>query len=419
MARFVFLSHARFGHVDLGGWSYLKTAVALGSRGHDVVWVTTAPNEPLESRIDRSGVPRATVAAEPLKLGADHDPGAVARSVRTVAQLLREREAGVLVADRTLAAAGLAARLAGLPWAAFGTDGHSWHRARRNGQRVRERGVHEKRAAETEELYEQLGLPAGEESRVPPSVWLRSPYLTVSFFPAELWHDDPRDRLPQAHFVGGTRSEGGSGSAAPERLLVAGGNTWAAGTARAVAGALGLLRERLSGLEIELLTGRADLTDELAGLPGLEGVTVATWRDYADAFRGARLAVGHGGTSFLWQCLADAVPALVVNPAKGDQTFNATRVERLGLGRVLREGDVAPPRIAEEIVAALADPAPRRQAQAFSSLLGTGGGYEAAASLLETLAATRRSVTACPATPCCCGGSPAGRGGAAAGAAPS
>lgn len=401
MARFLFASHARLGHIDLGGRSYLRTAVALKERGHDVRWVTTSRHEPVEAAVEAAGIQLVTVSETPLKLGADHDPAAIARSVTELTRYLDSYGADALAADRILANAHLAARLAGIPWTAFGTDGHSWRRARVNGSRVRQRGVHEKRAVGAEQLYGLLGLPANDDGRVPPSVWLRSPFLTISFFPAELWHDDAGERLPQAHFLGcagrGSREE----STVP-RLVVSGGNTWTARAARATAAALSLLRGQLPGLEVEFLTGRAELTAELRARAELTGVSVTTWADYGEAFRGARLAVGHGGTAFLWQSMAEGAPVLVVDPAKGDQTANAARVETLGIGCVLREDALAPERVAEAILAGLGDDASRDAMQAFSRLLRTGGGYDAAATLLETLAAARAPITECPATPCCC-----------------
>lgn len=402
MARFLFASHARFGHVDLGGRSYLRTAAKLRARGHEVSWLLHAREEHVAAAVAAAGVPLTAIAGQPLKLGADHEPEAVARSVRLLAGHLRAAGVGVLVADRVLAAAHLAGRLAGVPWAAFGTDGHPWRRARRDGARVRERGVHEKRAADAERLYDLLGLPAGDEGRMPPSVWLRSPYLTVSFFPFELWHDDPVERLPQAHFVGGP-PEGSAGADRRARLVVAAGNTWAGRAVRAVVEALPAVRERRPELEVEVLTGSERLTEELAAAGGLDGVALTTWGDYGEAFRGAVAVAGHGGTAFLWQAMAEGAPVLVVDPDKGDQTANAARVERLGLGRVLRGGEVAPGRVAEALLGLLADEGAREAMGRFARALRSGGGVEAAATLLEALASGGAPVTACPGEPCCCG----------------
>ena len=38
MARFCFVSYAQPGHLDFGGMSYVRTAVELKKRGHEVEW---------------------------------------------------------------------------------------------------------------------------------------------------------------------------------------------------------------------------------------------------------------------------------------------------------------------------------------------------------------------------------------------
>jgi UDP:flavonoid glycosyltransferase YjiC (YdhE family) len=95
--------------------------------------------------------------------------------------------------------------------------------------------------------------------------------------------------------------------------------------------------------------------------------------------------VSHGGLNTVCEALVHGVP-LVVAPIKGDQPINADQVQAAGAGIRISFMRTRPEALRNALVAALDDPSHRAAARRAGDALLAGGGAEAAAGHLETLA---------------------------------
>ena len=136
--RLLFLSAPLPGHLDWGG--YLPTAAALRRRGHEVLWASGAA---VKAAVTGAGVPFHTLAATgwrwppppplPAPQNADDPAWRRQRALRALDQWLDEARVGaasaellavvqsyrpdVVVSEMFVAAAGIVAELAGVPFA--------------------------------------------------------------------------------------------------------------------------------------------------------------------------------------------------------------------------------------------------------------------------------------------------------------
>jgi UDP:flavonoid glycosyltransferase YjiC (YdhE family) len=97
----------------------------------------------------------------------------------------------------------------------------------------------------------------------------------------------------------------------------------------------------------------------------------------------AALMITHAGRQTVNAALADGVPLLCM-PGGRDQPDNAVRVVRAGAGVRLREG-ASPRKLRAAILAALADPALKRGAEAMATALARSDGADAIAKRIEHL----------------------------------
>jgi predicted glycosyltransferase len=92
------------------------------------------------------------------------------------------------------------------------------------------------------------------------------------------------------------------------------------------------------------------------------GLSIFRFReDFASLLAGARLSVSQAGYNTVCDILRGGCRSLLIPFAAGgetEQTFRATRLERLGLACVLNEKDLTPGRLVEAITRALSAPRP-------------------------------------------------------------
>lgn len=323
----------------------------------------------------------------------------VARELLQLAAFMRAMSIDLLVGDRLCRLAGLSAHLAGVPHAAFGTDGDAWKR-RTDGSMVRGHAT----GPRTRLLARSLGRGlSGYDPRALGSDWLVSPRLNLALRSRGFWSNRGDVRFdPWTHFLGLAGAPDGSAPAPRlDVIVITLGTTYPVATRDLIIQCLPSIAGAFPGT-LRVLTGEDSLTARVVADRALpDRIEVKTWEDYDRAFAGAKLAIGHGGDGFLHAALYHAVPMLVLLPGQGNQLFNARQIARLGLGRVRGRGQLGAERLAKDIQDLTTDLRIRQAVEKFRAVLLRGGGVEAAVRLLERLAFERRPVTSC-ALPACC-----------------
>lgn len=117
------------------------------------------------------------------------------------------------------------------------------------------------------------------------------------------------------------------------------------------------------------------------------GLSIFRFReDFASLLAGARLSVSQAGYNTVCDILRGGCRSLLIPFAAGgetEQTFRATRLERLGLASVLTEQDLTPDRLAAAITRGLSTPRPPAHS------LDLEGAMRSAKLLRERLSVTR------------------------------
>ena len=137
---------------------------------------------------------------------------------------------------------------------------------------------------------------------------------------------------------------------------------------------------RKLGIRAVLLTGDDPRNQLPAPLP--KNVITARYTPYASLFPRASAIVHQGGIGTTAQVLRAGKPMLVV-PFGGDQYDNAARVERLGVGRTIRQNRYAADRVAAALEELLGNPAYRGKASEVSRRVHAEDGVRAASDAIE------------------------------------
>lgn len=136
-----------------------------------------------------------------------------------------------------------------------------------------------------------------------------------------------------------------------------------------------------------LLTGSPDMRSRLpATLPA--GIAVHEYAPHGALFARAAAVVHHGGVGTTQEALRAGRPQLVV-PHGFDQPDNAARIERMGVGRVLRASRYRADRAAAALGDLLADHALQARATQVASLVRAERGAAVAADAIEAAMASR------------------------------
>jgi UDP:flavonoid glycosyltransferase YjiC (YdhE family) len=420
MASFCFVSFAQPAHCDFGGMSFVRTAQELMHRGHEVRWVLSRHSQGHLHARGREFVKGFGISLEDighLFLTGTHRYEDALRSIRTLKKYIASEEYDCVVVDRFCIGAAFAAHAACIPWAAVGTDGRE-----RSHQRLRST-LHpaiipepwesqELRMLYTDLCREDFPKPSDQSN------WATSPFLNISFFPRTYYEDGDHAALPaQSHFLG----SGPSREPLPERkqLLITFGNAFNPVLRRRLVDIVRpFLRKHV--IPTLVLTGEETVAQTLRKVfQEQPHVTVKAWVPYDEAYRGARVAVGHGGTSHIWYGMREGTPLLAV-PLIGDQFYGGCQLERLNVGRmvppsvlpwlrpdVLRKFGkmgihLSKRSFVSRLQDVLTDEKVLGSSLRLSRLMRTGGGVEAGASLLERLARERECISTCVSPACCC-----------------
>jgi hypothetical protein len=410
MSSFCFVSFAQSGHCDFGGMSYLRIALALKERGHEVWWVVSKnivrdQHDRVLSLLRAKGL---VALDQEWLLTPAGTVSEIRRSIAAFTEHLVDTRCHVAVIDRYCTAAQIAAQRRGIPWAAVGTDGVPRTLVRLPGSDM---PCVTHGAWNDPPARQRWAAVGGDEAGIECSYWCASPFLNISFMPRGFNLVPSAPIHAHAHAVGA----GTYPSLTGERryVLVTFGNTFHQSYLDGLLSVLPQLIARFQKTPFLVLTG----DDALSGrcrdrLGAYANVRVETWLDYAAAFASARVAIGHGGSAFAWHALVTGTPVLAIPTGIGDQSFNCERIRSLALGQVVtarlrqpilrwrqRHADFDVDKLTRALDRLLA---PHGSKSPLYHAIRSGGGVSAAASLLETLAQTRSPVTTCASGACCC-----------------
>ena len=420
MARFCFVSFAHPGHCDFGGMSFVRTAQELMRRGHEVRWVLSRPwlmhhyarvcelLKGLRIPVENIGDLHLTVNSRKEDLR---------RSTRTFSRYLTSEQYDCVVVDRLCVGAAFAAHGSCTLWAVVGTDGREWSHKRLRSTLYRAVLPLPVISPKIDMLANDLrreDFPTPSNN----SDWATSPFLNISFFPRAYYNDGHQVLLPtHTHFVGSGPAR--EALTTRNQLLITFGNSFNPILRRQLVEImLPVIRTRL--IPTVVLTGEETVATELGGMfKELSHVKVKTWVPYDEAYRGVRVAMGHGGTSHLWYGMREGTPLLAV-PFMGDQLYGGCQLEQLNIGRkvlpfvvpglssrLLRKlGKIGIRLSKREFVNkfqdVLTNEAVLENSLRLSRVMRMGGGVEASTTLIERLARERECVSTCVAPDCCC-----------------
>jgi hypothetical protein len=369
MSRFWFTSAPLPGHLDWGG--LLKTAQALQTLGHGVVWVSEAR---IGGLVEQAGIAFEPVEVSgwlwpppPLPTMADFvnenmvtlrfrraldtwlSEELVAQGTAALCDLAdRIGPPDVIVTDPFLAAAGLAAELLGVPLVVGGwasgppmDEDQMLYIQRELGHEASER---------IERLGAHFGI-AGVNFSGGPAPSLQSPILHISYFSA-YWHQG-ETVLPQTKFVGGRINP--PDTATPDWLgaldgqplgMVTLGSTF---TSDLNFFAWGAQAVSAAGMIPLVVLGPTPIPPEQkerlkANLPG--GSRLLTWVDYEHVFPRLKVILHHGGMGTTHTAIVHSVPQIIV-PHAADQRGQARRARQAKVGlelslRDMRQGQLVP-----------------------------------------------------------------------------
>ena len=413
MAKFWFISAPLLGHLDWGG--FLKTARALKTHGHEVIWVS---GNPVARAVTTAGVDftpiRKTGWLWPPPPAPDLDSippqeavmlryrraldtwlseDLVGDAVEALVDLARQiGRPDLIITDPFLTAAALAAEALDVPLAVGGWPAqddlnieHLFPVQKSLGDESQNR---------LRRLQERFGLTGTNFSKGPtPSII--SPHLHVSYFTESWYQSEISTLLPQNAFVGGSPTPPQDAppgwladipAEAPLALITLGSVftgdlgffSWAA---QAVA--------RLNLIPIVVIGWNpieADKKAELiAALP--KSTRLLNWVDFDHVLPRTRLIIHHGGMGTTHAAVTHGIPQIVV-PHAADQRGQARRVAQAKIGLNLTAHDVRNGALLEGSYAILRDQSVQENARRLAEKMAALGGPERAATLLENLLST-------------------------------
>lgn len=409
MARFWFVSAPLPGHLDWGG--LLRTAQALITRGHAVLWLSEAP---IGRAVTQAGVPFAAIPRTgwrwpppPLPdmrefvnenmvtlryrraLDTWLSEDLVAEGVEAlIAAAATHGTPDVIVTDPFLAAAALAAEQLDVPLAVGGwpadtalDEDQMLYVQRELGHEAIER---------IDRLCARFNLEGRNFSRgAAPSV--QSPHLHISYFTA-YWHQG-ESVGPQTRFVGGiTHPPAGDpppwlDAIPPDQPIgmVTLGSTFNQDTGFFVRGANALAHAGLIPLVVIGYHISADEKDVLKrSLPG--GSRLLNWVPFDHVLPRLKVIVHHGGMGTTHAAVVHAVPQ-VITPHAADQRGQARRARQAKVGLEITPQDVLRGDLRPAVSAMLSTDFVLEAVQRLSESFAAHGGPARAADLLAALAA--------------------------------
>lgn len=333
MARICCISFESIAHVDFGGMSFLKSILEL-KKTHSIKWIISRDpfdrvgKNGLQKKLEREGLEVVDVGNLYLSSNSFKE-NRYLESFNWLYNYFEEECFDCIVIDRLCTIAAFAACKARIPWIGVGTCGGPWGLKRTIFLDRLFLAPIKDRARSYSEL-ERLARECDKIENVPrtDSHWVCSPYLNISYFPRSFYDLNEPD---SCQFYGVEKKSNGNNG---KYILFTFGNSMSGQRQKELIDYLSNNAMELDR-EIVLLTGKNDsyhyAMDKLQSVPWCK---VYEWLDYDKAFSKALIAIGHGGTAFVWYSIAYSVP-MVCLPEESDHFYNALRVTKLGLGKGL------------------------------------------------------------------------------------
>ncbi len=408
MASFWFISAPLYSHTDWGG--FLKTAQALQSQGHEILWLSEAP---LGSALAAAGIafrpidktgwlwppppPPDLTTIPPLEavniryrraLDTWLSEDLVAQAVEGLLSLAAEFGApDAIVSDPFLSASAIAADALDTPlvicgWPAQMTlDEDSLFPVQRNLSSDSQQRI--------QRLCERFGV-AGRNFSQGAAPAIRSELLHLAYFTPTWYQSEIETILPQTQFVGGRVA--GSGAAPPAWLndipedkplgLVTLGTIFTGDLGFFSWAAQALAREDI--LPIVTIGWNPLAPEKKAELKRAlpPGTRLLTWAPYDQVLPRCKIVIHHGGMGTTHRALLHGLPQIVV-PHAADQRIQARRVAEAKVGLHLTAHDVRQGQLREGAKALLEAEWVQENARGFAREMAALGGVARAAELVS------------------------------------
>ncbi|MCY4539089.1 MAG: glycosyltransferase [Chloroflexi bacterium] len=408
MASFWFISAPLYSHTDWGG--FLKTAGAMQSRGHEILWLSEAP---LQRALDAVGIPFRQVdktgwlwpPPPPPDLTAIPPQEAVNIRYRRALdtwlseELVAEAANGLLrlaaeigapeaiVSDPFLSASAIAADALDIPLVICGWPAQTT--LDENSLFPVQRDLSSDSQQRIQRLCGQFGITGRNFSKgSAPSI--RSDLLHVTYFTPAWYQSELETILPQTQFVGGRvetpRDE------PPEWLadipkdkplgLVTLGTIFTGDLGFFSWAAQALAREGI--IPIVTIGWHPISPDKKAELKRAlpAGTRLLNWAPYDQVLGRCKIVIHHGGMGTTHQALIYGLPQIVV-PHAADQRIQARRVAEAKVGLHLTAHDVRQGQLREGVHAIMDADWVQENARRFAHEMAALGGDERAAALVS------------------------------------
>jgi spore coat polysaccharide biosynthesis predicted glycosyltransferase SpsG len=295
--------------MDFGGMGYLKLASKLSEKA-TVEWVFSARSGScitgLKKVLNQYNIKVHHQLSSDLSSKALLSKEAIC--FKELENLLVSNKYQLIIIDRLMAPIETILNKLKLPYITIGSDGMDWYN---NYDRIRKKFYVTKKQKGTK-------------------IWAVSPMSNINFLPS--WFYNSNNDLSVKIY-----DEVKSSTA--EYILVTFGNS---------------MPESVQVKLFELILKYSVNTDEKIALcygnsllgPKIEetckfhsNITPYKWVNYDDVFQKASIAIGHGGTAFVWYALKYKVPTICI-PVMADQLYNSITLKNKGLSDILIEGEL-------------------------------------------------------------------------------
>ncbi len=404
MARILFSTIPRHGHIDFGGlW---ETAVQLQQQGHALLWLSGAEvKNSLEARnipfrqvpvAIQDDAPWADARQQPPGLSPNElyaqearrfmdmwlQPEQVIAALRAHQAIIREWQPDLIVAGPLVLAAYLAARALNIPFVAAGYPGPLMDLLPFPECRPLIQSYYQR----MDLLHQEAGLPPLQR-RQSPSFFYASALLQLVFFIPEWFTHYPARKAASVKYVGGiaaaptTPPPGWLAELNDQRpLLLIAQPTGYPGSSRQLASIFHAVGA-VGGYGI--LGGMAAQRGDFAHLP--DHIRWEAWLPYEHVLPRVTAVVHHGGMGTTHDAILHGLPQLVL-PQAVDQFMHAEGVARHGAGLAVTTGRLDETVLANRLHQILAVPSFRQAAGQLQQEFAALGGVRRAAALLAEVA---------------------------------
>lgn len=314
---------------------FIKLAKQLMARGHEVTWISSQQQVERLRSFGFSAEHQPVIGALNLNYFIPANTIDSSRQnylwliqqIRLFHALMASRKPALILFDRLLTYAAMAAEELGIPYVGVGTPGGYWGKDQ-NGTYPGDAPVEEYRQW-GETIKNDLGW---NKARLD-SFWVNSPLFNISFIGRDFYKVPAGIPSAQVHHFADlpVPSDG-------TRFGVSFGN-------EGVEAILKLFLECLfrhdwvrDPLDI-FLGNKKHLLQELQPKYPSEHIQFHEWVDFSEHFPELKSLTFFGGIGTIWHCIDNGLPMLIVPGLIGDQLYNARTVSRLGLGECFQMKD--------------------------------------------------------------------------------